>query len=97
MSDSSYRIPQDIDAPIPIFMWEITEVIVAVMVVGVAIIMRMFLPGIVVAIFLMMLAKRMRAGQKRGQVQHVLWRLGLRLDPLLSKFGPRPMRLEYMR
>jgi|SRR5690554_3574523 len=97
MSSESYRIPKDIDAPIPIFAWEITEVVVAIMVLGVAIIMRLFVPGLVVAIFMMMMAKKMRAGQKRGQVQHMLWRMGLRLDPLLARFGPRPMRLEYMR
>lgn len=97
MSNESYRIPQDVDAPIPIFMWEITEVIVAIMVIGVGLIMRLFIPSIFVAIFLMMMAKKMRAGQKRGQVQHVLWRMGLKLDPLLGKYAPRPMRLEYIR
>lgn len=40
MSNESYRIPQDVDAPIPIFAWEMTEVVVAIMVIGVGIIMR---------------------------------------------------------
>ncbi len=97
MSQDAYRIPQDVDAPIPIFMWEITEVIVAIMVIGVGLIMRLFIPSIFVAIFLMMMAKRMRAGQKRGQVQRFLWRMGLKLDSLLGKYAPPPMRLEYMR
>lgn len=97
MANESYRIPQDVDAPIPIFAWEMTEVVVAIMVIGVGIIMRFFIPGLIAGILLMMAAKKMRAGQKRGQVQHVLWRMGLRLDPLLGKFAPRPMRLEYIR
>ncbi|BBI65740.1 hypothetical protein HSBAA_PA_3430 (plasmid) [Vreelandella sulfidaeris] len=42
MSNESYRIPQDVDAPIPIFAWEMTEVVVAIMVIGVGIIMRFY-------------------------------------------------------
>lgn len=67
------------------------------MVLGIGLVLRQFLFGIISAIFILKLAKKIRAGRKRGQVQHLIWRLGLNLDTPLKKYGPRSLMLEYMR
>lgn len=92
-----YLVPSEIDAPIPFFAWEATEIVVVLMLMGLALIARQFLLGIVLAVTVLSLAKRMRAGRKRGQMQHLFWRLGLSLDTPLKKHGPRALMLEYMR
>lgn len=92
-----YIIPSEIDAPIPIFAWEAPELVIALMVLGLSLVVRQFLPGIVMTVLLLSVAKKLRAGRKRGQVQHLLWRLGLNLDTPLKKHGPRALMLEYMR
>lgn len=93
----SYVVPVDIDAPIPIFKWEVVEVVVAIMVMGVCIILQKFMLGIIGGYCVLWLAKKAKAGAKRGQVQHLLWRLGLNLDTPLKLFSPPSTRLEYMR
>ena len=92
-----YLIPSEIDAPIPIFAWEAPELVIALMVLGLSLVVRQFIPGIITTIVLLSLAKKLRAGRKRGQVQHLLWRLGLNLDTPLKRHGPRALILEYMR
>lgn len=98
MEDSqSYIVPAGIDAPIPIFKWEVVEVITAIMAMGVCLILQKFFTGIVCAMFILWLAKKFKAGAKRGEIQHLIWRLGLNLDTPLKLFGPPSTRLEYMR
>jgi len=98
MEDSqSYIVPAGIDAPIPIFKWEVVEVIVAIMVMGVCLILQKFLFGIIGAFTVLWAAKKFKSGAKRGQVQHLIWRLGLNLDTPLKLFSASSTRLEYMR
>ena len=94
---SPYQIPQDIDSPIPIFQWDVVEIVAAIAVVGLFTILRLFPIGIIAAGFVLWGAKKVKAGSKRGQVQHLMWRLGLNLDTPLKRFGPKPLRIEYMK
>lgn len=92
-----YLVAPEIDAPIPIFAWEAPEIVIVLMVFGICLVVRQFVAGIVLALLILSLAKKLRAGRKRGQMQHLLWRLGLQLDTPLKKHGPRALLLEYMR
>jgi len=97
MDGEYYQVPSEVDAPIPIFAWEVTDVVVAITVLGAAIVLRLFIPGLFGAVGVLILAKKIRSGQKRGQVQHLLWRLGLNLDTPLKRHAPKPLRLEFMK
>lgn len=92
-----YEVPVGIDAPIPIFKWEVVEIVIAIVILGCGIVLRQFHFGIIGAYLVLHFAKKLRAGQKRGQVQHLLWRFGLNLDGPLKKHAPSPIKLEYMK
>ena len=95
---SAYQIPKNVDSPLPFFAWEMTEVVLAMIFLCVGIVFQQFLAGMIGSIFILYLSRKMRGGRKRGQVQHVIWRLGVGMvDPAMKKYGPPPMRLEYMR
>lgn len=90
-----YVIHKDLDAPIPFFAWEVVDVVVAILLMGLCTIMQQFILGVVLLVVVLKIAKKMRSGAKQGQVQHLLWRIGLTLDKPLKENGPNPVILEY--
>lgn len=93
--DSKYSVPLNLDAPIPFFAWEFIDIIVAMMFAGLGILMEMFLLGFMGMIVVLVYAKKLRQGQKRGQVQHLFWRMGINIDKPLKKNAGNPLILEY--
>lgn len=93
--ESKYKIPKNLDAPIPILKWELTEVVVATMVLGVGFVAESLLFGTIGFIVVLKIGRSLRQGQKQGQVQHLLWRAGILIDKPLKLHGPTPLILEY--
>lgn len=94
-NDSRYKVPSKLDAPIPFFAWEIVDIVVAMILMGVCILTNQILVGFVGVVIVLKIAKKLRQGQKQGQVQHLFWRTGINLDTPLKKHGPNPLILEY--
>lgn len=90
MDDMAHLVPPaDIEAPVPILFWEPVEFIVALTLAGFGMLAQMFPLGIVLAASVLVGARYLKRGAKRGAVQHFLWSMGLQLDPgLKSKFPP---------
>lgn len=95
MNDTRYNVPTDLDASIPFFAWEIIDFIVVTMLMGVSILMEAMAVGFVGAIIVLKVAKKLRQGQKKGQVQHLFWRIGIEMDKPLKKHSANPLILEY--
>lgn len=95
MSDSRYDVPMNLDAPIPFFAWELIDILVVMMLVGTTILMNQTLAGLAGAVVVLKLAKKLRQGQKQGQVQHLFWRIGIDMDKPLRKHAANPLILEY--
>lgn len=92
-----YRVPADVDSPIPIFSWDVTELVVGILIFGIFIVLGSFLLGLVAFLVTLSAAKKLKSGEKRGQVQHILWRLGLNIDMPLRRHAPNPLWLEYIK
>ena len=91
-----YRVPAEVDHPIPIFAWDVVEIVVAVLMFGVFIILGYFLFGMVAAMVTLSMAKKLKKGAKRGQAQHLIWRAGLVIDQPLKRHAPHPIKLEFI-
>lgn len=85
----SHCAPFDIEAPTPIMFWEPLEFILGISFLGLGIVMNAFLLGVACGVGVLMGARYLKRGAKRGAMQHFLWARGLQLDPVLSqKFKP---------
>lgn len=81
----SHCIPYDIEAPTPVMFWEPLEFIMAVSFMGLGIVMNAFILGVVMGTGVLVGARYLKRGAKRGAMQHFLWAIGLQLDVNLSK------------
>lgn len=94
--DPKYKTTRELESPVPILSWDPIEMIAAVLLVGVGFVVRMELFGFIGAYVLLKVSKKLKSGAKRGQMQHMLWRLGIEADPLLQKKGvPSPFQVEF--
>jgi hypothetical protein len=85
----SHCIPFDIEAPTPIMFWEPLEFILGVSFMGLGIVMNAFVVGVLCGTGVLVGARYLKRGAKRGAMQHFLWAKGLQLDPNLGqKFKP---------
>lgn len=90
-----YKIPAKLDGSVPFFAWELIDMVVAMMLLGATILMGKLLIGVISSVVVLKYAKKLRQGQKEGQVPHILWRAGLNLDSPLRKYGVNPLILEF--
>ncbi len=94
---SIHSVPRGLDTPVPIFFWEPSVLIIAVVVLGLGIVLKQPIVGFGGCWALLQLAKRMKRGAKKGQGLHLAWRYGLEVDPLMKKYGFRPFHQEFMK
>ncbi len=90
-----YKVPAKLDGPVPFFAWEIIDMVVAMLILGATILMGNLLFGVIGSVMVLKSAKKLRQGQKEGQVPHMLWRTGMNLDSPLRKYGVNPLILEF--
>lgn len=85
MNHESHTVPYDIEAPIPIMFWEPLEFVLALTLMGFGIISGLWLIGVAGSVGVLMGAKYLKRGAKRGSMQHFLWAHGLQLDIAMKR------------
>lgn len=81
---TAHQVPFDLEEPIPIMFWDPLEFVLAVTLMGFGIVTNLFLLGLAGAAGVLVGAKYLKRGAKRGAMQHWLWALGLTLDKALA-------------
>lgn len=85
----SHKVPFGIEAPIPIMFWDPLEFIIAISFMGFGVISKLWIIGMAGGFAVLVGAKYLKRGAKRGAVQHMLWAYGIQLDNALRrKFQP---------
>ena len=85
MDQESHIVPFEIEAPIPIMFWDPLEFVLAICLMGFGIIAHLWLVGVVGSAGVLMGARYLKRGAKRGAMQHFLWAHGLQMDASLTK------------
>lgn len=89
MDHEAHIVPSEIENPVPIMFWDPLEFILALMLVGIGIVMGLFVLGVLGGVGVLVGARYLKRGAKKGSMQHFLWAHGLQLDvPLSKKFKP---------
>lgn len=81
-------MPVDIEEPTPILFWSPLEFVVAVSLAGFGIVAGASTLGMLVAGGVLVAARKLKRGARRGAAQHFLWAIGLQVDPALNRFPP---------
>uniref|UniRef100_UPI00301C9EA2 hypothetical protein n=1 Tax=Vibrio parahaemolyticus TaxID=670 RepID=UPI00301C9EA2 len=63
---------------------------------GVFVTFDFFFLGGVLAVCILVGAKYLRRGAKKGTTQHYLWSLGLMIDPVMKKHFPPPWDNDFI-
>ena len=85
MDQESHIVPFEIEAPIPIMFWDPLEFVLAICLMGFGIIAHLWLVGVVGGAGVLIGARYLKRGAKRGAMQHFLWAHGLQMDASLTK------------
>jgi hypothetical protein len=85
MDHESHIIPFDLEAPVPIMFWEPLEFILAVSLMGFGVVSNLWMFGVSAGIAVLVGARYLKRGAKRGAMQHLMWAHGLQLDSALTK------------
>ncbi|KWU17814.1 type IV conjugative transfer system protein TraL [Burkholderia cenocepacia] len=89
MDQESHAVPFDLEAPIPIMFWDPLEFTLAICLMGFGIISHLWIFGLLGGGGVLIGARYLKRGSKRGAMQHFLWAHGLELDPALKgRFKP---------
>lgn len=93
----AHLIAQEIDEPIPILFWSPREFMSATTLMGVGFMFDSMVLGVALAFMSLKTAKYLKSGAKRGMAIHLLWALGVALDPAFVKYFPSATKTEYFR
>lgn len=89
MDEESHQIPFDLEAPIPIMFWDPLEFVLAIILMGFGVISHLWMLGLFAGGGVLVGARYLKRGSKRGAMQHFLYAHGLQMDaPLVKKFKP---------
>lgn len=80
----------ELDLPVPIMFWDPMEFIIATSFMGFGMIIDNWLFGGMMCAIVLIGAQKMKKGAKRGAVQHLIWKMGLPIDPVLGNYFPKP-------
>ena len=94
--EKAHIVWQRVDAPVPIMFWEPQEFLLSVVFIGFGIVMNSLLVGVTSAAAVLWITKRLKRGAKAGTVPHVLWSLGLAIDPALALWFPKPWQNDFL-
>lgn len=81
-------MPKDIEAPIPILFFDPLEFILSVAMMGFGVVVNAWIPGLVCAVAILMGSRYLKKGARKGAAQHLMWSLGLQLDPSFKRIPP---------
>lgn len=99
MNDIEHKahvVPADVDPPVPILFWDPLEISVALAAIGFGFVLRLAWLGVVIAFAVLIGARRLKRGAKRGAAQHWMWRIGLQADTPLKQNFPPAWELEFV-
>ena len=85
MDQQSHVIPFDLESPVPIMFWEPLEFVLAISLMGFGSVANVWLIGVTGGVAVLMGARYLKRGAKRGAMQHLMWAYGLQLDSALTK------------
>ena len=85
MDQQSHMVPFDLEAPVPIMFWDPLEFVLALSLMGFGMVSNLWLLGMVGGTFVLVGARYLKRGAKKGAMQHFMWSHGLQLDPALTK------------
>jgi hypothetical protein len=85
MDEESHKMPFDIESPIPIMFWEPLEFCMAITFLGFGVVTSSMVLGMIGCGCVLVGARYLKRGAKRGAMQHFIWSLGLQADSALSK------------
>lgn len=89
MSQEAHVVPKDLEAPIPIMFWDPLEFVLAITLMGFGLISKLWILGLLGGAGVLLGARYLKRGNKRGAMQHFLWAHGLQMDiALTKKFKP---------
>ena len=93
----AHTIPRGMDRPVPILLWDPAEFIVALMLIGIGVVMKMLVIGLLGAVAVMLYSIKIKRRGKRGTALHFMWRMGYLIDPVLKKRFSDPTYSEFTR
>ncbi|MDP3139183.1 MAG: type IV conjugative transfer system protein TraL [Burkholderiaceae bacterium] len=97
MTQGSRAIPPaDIEEPTPILFWSPLEFILAISFLGLGIISNLWVIGLLGAAGILVGSKHLKRGAKRGGMQHLIWSLGLQIEPAMSNSFPPSWKNEFI-
>jgi type IV conjugative transfer system protein TraL len=87
--DKARSIPTRVDEPVPFFLWEPVEFVVAITSFGFFMVINMAIVGLITMVGILWISRELKKGAKRGATQHAIWAIGFTMDPVLpSRFPP---------
>lgn len=93
---TQYSIFPTLESPIPIMFWEPLEFILAIGLLGMFMILNLFTVGLVACVIVLKYSSKFKAGEKKGSLNHGLWRYGLhQVSSEISTRYPKPWVLEF--
>mgnify|MGYP006139557089 CR=1 FL=1 len=96
MDMKSHRIAYDLEEPTPIMFWSPTEFVLAITFVTLGMVGNMVIVGFAMATAVLVGARYLKRGAKRGAMQHCLYALGLQLDNNLAKKFPKSWENDFV-
>lgn len=85
----AHIVPEKLEDPIPILFWTPMEFTLAISFMGFGLVMNLWFVGMFMGIGVLVGSRYLGRGAKRGNVQHLMWALGLNIDvPLKTQFPP---------
>lgn len=88
--------PSDIEEPTPIVFWSPLEFVLAISFLGLGIVSKLWVVGLLGAGGILVGSRHLKRGAKRGGMQHLIWSLGLQVEPHLSKTFPPSWKNEFI-
>lgn len=85
MNEQAHEVPFNLEAPVPIMFWDPLEFTLALCLMGFGIISKLWLLGMVGGAGVLIGARYLKRGAKRGAMQHFLWAHGLQMDSSLQR------------
>lgn len=92
---NEHYVAKDIDAVVPVLFWTPVEFVVAITAMAFGFILNSAGIGILCCFFVLLISSKMKRGNKRGFMQHLLWRMGVAPNKKLKSF-PGPLRIEFI-
>lgn len=94
--EEAHVVPEKLEDPIPILFWSPMEFTLAISFMGFGLVMNLWFVGMFMGIGVLIGSRYLSRGAKRGNVQHLIWALGLNIDKFLKDQFPDPWENDFI-